>query len=105
MKKEKLITRTIISTLAFVKYYDVTEKMVHDSFFTLAGKLDEKEVIAEMNDMFNMDYENNPIENKKFIMVLDITYQEKLYGVTESAFLEIAKELPPRKANETQEEE
>ena len=52
-----------------------------------------------------MDYENNPIENKKFIMVLDITYQEKLYGVSESAFLEIAKELPPRKANETQEEE
>lgn len=98
MKKEKLITRTIISSIVDYKFFDMDENVAKDEVITLAGKLTAKEIEIEINFLFGNTH-------RKFIMINDIDYIEKLYGVTESAFLKIAKELPPRKVNETQEEE
>ena len=104
MKKEKLITRTIISSVVNYKFFDMDENIVKDDEIILAGKMTDKEIENEIKDMFEDDFRFGK-EHRKYIMINSVQYVEKLYGVTESAFLEIAKELPPRKANETQEEE
>ena len=103
MKREKLITRTVITTLVNFKYFDCDSNTVKDSYTSLIGKLSAKDVEEEIKASFENDKHFG--FNNKFIMVNSISYNEKLYGVTETAFLEIAKELPPRKNNETQEDD
>ena len=99
MKKEKLITRTIESTTANIVVFNTTTASVEKQELILAGNLSETDAEKEIRCLF----ENEKVY--KFVMIENLEVVSKLYGVTESAFLEIAKELPPRKANETQEEE
>ena len=42
MKKEKLITRTIISTKVDAKFFNLADEVVFNSEVTFTGKLDEK---------------------------------------------------------------
>ena len=69
--------------------------------FDFARKLDEKQVKNEINEMI----ERNPECGFTLVKVNFITYEEKLYGMPETVFLANATELPPRKNNETQEDE
>lgn len=101
MKKEKMVTRTIVTTIANCKYYNLKDEILFDSSLTYTGKLDEKQVKVEINEMI----ERNPECGFTLVKVNYITYEEKLYGMPETVFLANAKEMPPRKANETQEEE
>lgn len=100
MKKEKMVTRTIVTTIANCKYYNLKDEVLFDSSLTFTGKLDEKQVKTEINDMI----ERNPEIGFTLVKVNYITYEEKLYGMPESVFLANATELPPRKNNETQED-
>ena len=101
MKKEKMVTRTIVTTIVNCKYYSLKSEALYDSSLTYTGKLDEKQVKAEINGMI----ERNPECGFTLVKVNYITYEEKLYGMPETVFLANATELPPRKVNETQEEE
>mgnify|MGYP006908811830 CR=1 FL=1 len=101
MKKEKMVTRTIVTTIANCKYYNLKDETLFDSSLTYTGKLDEKQVKTEINGMI----ERNPEIGYTLVKVNYITYEEKLYGMPESVFLVNATELPPRKNNETQEDE
>lgn len=101
MKKEKMVTRTIVTTIANCKYYNLKDESLFDSSLTYTGKLDEKQVKAEINGMID----RNPEIGYSLVKVNYITYEEKLYGMPESVFLINAVELPPRKVNETQEDE
>ena len=101
MKKEKMVTRTIVTTIANCKYYNLKDEILFDSSLTYTGKLDEKQVKNEINGMI----ERNPECGYTLVKVNFITYQEKLYGMSETVFLANATELPPRKNNETQEDE
>ena len=101
MKKEKMVTRTIVTTIANCKYYNLKDETLFDSSLTYTGKLDEKQVKTEINGMI----ERNPEIGYTLVKVNYITYEEKLYGMPESVFLVNATELPPRKINETQEDE
>ena len=101
MKKEKMVTRTIVTTIANCKYYNLKDEILFDSSLTYIGKLDEKQVKNEINEMT----ERNPDCGFTLVKVNFITYEEKLYGMSETVFLENATELPPRKVNETQEDE
>ena len=101
MKKEKMVTRTIVTTVANCKYYNLKDETLFDSSLLYTGKLDEKQVKAEINGMI----ERNPEIGYTLVKVNYITYEEKLYGMPETVFLANATELPPRKANETQEDE
>ena len=101
MKKEKMVTRTIVTTIANCKYYNLKDDALFDSSLLYTGKLDEKQVKEEINGMI----ERNPECGYTLVKVNFITYQEKLYGMPETVFLANATELPPRKNNETQEEE
>lgn len=100
MKKEKLITRTIITTKVNAKFFNLKDEAVFNSEVIYTGKLDEKEAKKACMETI----ENNPNCGYTFIKINYLETIEKLYGVTESEFMAIAKELPPRKANETQEE-
>lgn len=101
MKKEKMVTRTIVTTIANCKYYNLKDEILFDSSLTYTGKLDEKQVKNEINEMI----ERNPECDFTLVKVNFITYEEKLYGMPETVFLANATELPPRKNNETQEDE
>ena len=101
MKKEKMVTRTIVTTIANCKFYNLKDEILFDSSLTYTGKLDEKQAKSEINGMI----ERNPECGYTLVKVNFITYQEKLYGMPETVFLANATELPPRKNNETQEDE
>ena len=101
MKKEKMVTRTIVTTIANCKFYNLKDEILFDSSLTYTGKLDEKQVKNEINEMI----ENNPECGFTLVKVNFITYEEKLYGMPETVFLANATELPPRKVNETQEDD
>ena len=101
MKKEKMVTRTIVTTIANCKYYKLKDETLFDSSLTFTGKLDEKQVKTEINGMI----ERNPEIGYTLVKVNYITYEEKLYGMYESVFLANSIELPPRKNNEMQEYE
>ena len=101
MKKEKLITRTIVSTKVNAKFFNLEDEAVFNSEMTFTGNLDEK---AAKNACI-ATIENNPNCGYTFIKVNSLETIEKLYGMPESMFLAYAVELPPRKNNETQEDE
>ena len=101
MKKEKMVTRTIVTTIANCLYYNLKDETLFDSSLTYTGKLDEKQVKAEINDMID----RNPDCGFVLVKVNFIDYKEKLYGMSEKVFLENAVEMPPRKNSETQEDE
>ena len=101
MKKEKMVTRTIVTTIANCKFYNLKDEILFDSSMTYTGKLDEKQVKTEINEMID----RNPDCGFTLVKVNFITYEEKLYGMPETVFLANATELPPRKNNETQEED
>ena len=98
MKKEKLITRTMITTHVNVIMYDDAEKSTFEMPHNIVGKVSKDVALEILHDTFDTD-------TLKVVMVNTMDYVEKLYGVTESEFMAIAKELPPRKNNETQEDE
>ena len=101
MKKEKMVTRTIVTTIANCKYYNLKDEALFDSSLTYTGKLDEKQVKVEINEMID----RNPECGFTLVKVNYITYEEKLYGMPESVFIANSVEMPPRKNNETQEDE
>lgn len=101
MKKKKMVTRTIVTTIANCKFYNLKDEVLFDSSLKYIGKLDEKQVKTEINGMI----ERNPEIGYTLVKVNFITYEEKLYGMPETVFLANAVEMPPRKNNETQEEE
>lgn len=94
MKKEKLITRTIESTVVSYKVFVVSKSEVHPCVSTLTGRLNEKECTKVLSAMYENDVD------RKFIMVEAISVEEKLYGMPESIFMAYATELPPRKTYE-----
>jgi len=97
MKKEKIITRTIESTIVNYKVFSIKTGEVFDNVHTIAGKYDEK----ECTKVLSAEYESS--EEFKFIMVNSVEVIEKLYGMPESVFMMYATELPPRKVYEKEE--
>ena len=101
MKKEKMVTRTIVSTKADIKFYNVNDDALFNSELVFTGNLDEKGVKMVCLEML----EKHPERGITFVKVNHYETIEKLYGMPESVFLANAVELPPRKNNEAQEVE
>lgn len=97
MKKDKYITRTITTTEFRVLGINMQTMQVETRDFSLPGKFFDCEVTLNKIKAANTD--------KEFIVsaIRHIDYKETLYGVTVEQFLKIAKELPPRFSNETEE--
>lgn len=98
MKKEKMVTRTIVKTDVTVKQFNSENGSVYDTVFELMGDYDVKQATITIRDLYHAD------DIVKFIMVESVERIEKLYGMPESVFVANAVEMPPRKVNETQED-
>ena len=97
MKINKKITRTFIFTVADVVVYNEINDNVYSDTETLIGKMDVKETKKALDEKYN----DTCIS---VVKVKNVSYLEKLYGITEEDFLSMAVEMPPRKVNETQED-
>ena len=95
MRKEKLITRTIISTKATVLLYNTTTKETHEESFTLSGII-KKDVTIE--NKVKKELEATGRFTEKVISVLSSTDIDALYAITESEFISHATKYESREA-------
>lgn len=95
MRKEKLVTRTIISTKAIVLLYNATTKETHEETFTLSGII-KKDVTIE--NKVKKELEASGRFSEKVVSVLSSVNVDALYAITESDFITHATRYDSREA-------
>lgn len=95
MRKEKLITRTIISTKATVLLYNTTTKETHEESFTLSGII-KKDVTIE--NKVKKELEASGRFTEKVVSVVSFVDIDALYAITESEFIAHATKYESREA-------
>ena len=84
MRKEKMITRTIVTTNAEIMAFNLDTNEVITLNESYIGDLSDKEIEKKFNA-------ENP--TCKFIKLDNVEVTEKLYGLSEDLFLQYAVEL------------
>ena len=95
MRKEKLVTRTIISTKATVLLYNTTTKETHEETFTFSGSI-KKDVTIE--NKVKKELEASGRFSEKVVSVLSSVDIDALYAITESEFIAHATKYESREA-------
>lgn len=85
MRKEKMITRSIVTTNAEIMAFNLDTNEVITLNEAYIGDLSDKEIEKQ----FVIDYSNSV----KFLKLVNAEKSSKLYGITEKDFLENAVEL------------
>lgn len=85
MRKDKMITRTIVTTNAEIMAFNLDTNEVITLNESYIGDLSDKEI--EKN--FAVDY----AKSAKFLKLVNAEKSSKLYGISEKDFLEYAIEL------------
>lgn len=85
MRKEKLITRTIVITNAEIMAFNLDTNEVITLNESYIGDLSDKDIEKQ----FALDYNNSA----KFLKLVNAEKSSKLYGITEKDFLQNAVEL------------
>lgn len=85
MRKEKLITRTIVTTNAEIMAFNLDTNEVITLNESYVGDLSDREIEKK----FSIDYSNSA----KFLKLVNAEKTSKLYGISEKDFLEYAIEL------------
>lgn len=85
MRKEKMITRTIVTTNAEIMAFNLDANEVITLNESYIGDLSDKDIEKQ----FAIDYDNSA----KFLKLVNAEKCSKLYGITEKDFLENAVEL------------
>lgn len=85
MRKEKMITRTIVTTDAEIMAFNLDTNEVIILNESYIGDLSDKEIEKQ----FSVDYDNSA----KFLKLISAEKTSKLYGISEKDFLEYAVEL------------
>ena len=96
MKKERMITRTIFNSAVTVKVYNLDTDEISETVLNITGKFDDSELVKRCENRLCGS-------NLKVLKIVNVEYTEKLYGVSESAFMAIAVEIPPRNIKEEEE--
>jgi len=92
MARERMITRTVTEVTAKVMCVNVETAQVEVVTHVLSGNYeDDNQILKTLKKLHETD-------NYKLIKVEEVETNEKLYGMTEQQFIELAKELPPRTA-------
>ena len=89
MRKEKMITRTIMQTSVQVMAIDVTNSEVSVFETKMGGIYTDSELLEILKKMYETD-------TYKLVHIESNTHEEILLGMTESQFMECASVLPPR---------
>lgn len=95
MRKEKLITRTIISTKATVLLYNATTNETHEESFKFSGII-KNDVTIE--NKVKKELEAAGRFTEKVVAVLSSVYIDNLYAITESEFIAHATKYESREA-------
>lgn len=95
MRKEKLITRTIISTKATVLLYNTSTKETHEESFTLSGII-KKNITIE--NKVKKELEASGRFTEKVVSILSLVNIDALYAITESEFIAHATKYESREA-------
>lgn len=90
MARERMVTRTITETKVKAMGVNVETAQVDIVAYTLSGEYADNATILKV---LKKNYEN---DSYKIVNIEDVKTEEKLYGMTEQQFIELAKELPPR---------
>lgn len=90
MARERMVTRTITETTVKAMGVNVETAQVDIVEYTLSGEYPDNTTILKV---LKKNYEN---DTYKIVNIEDVKTEEKLYGMTEQQFIELAKELPPR---------
>ena len=85
MRKEKLITRTIVTTNAEIMAFNLDTNEVITLNESYVGDLSDREIEKK----FSIDYSNSA----KFLKLVNAEKTTKLYGISEKDFLKYAVEL------------
>ena len=85
MKREKMITRTIVTTNAEIMCFNLDTNEVIALNESYIGDLSDKDIEKH----FTVDYANNA----KFLKIISAEKTTKLYGISEKDFLQYAVEL------------
>lgn len=85
MRKEKMITRTIVITNADIMAFNLDTNEVITLNESYIGDLSDKEIEKQ----FIADYQNTA----KFLKLVNAEKTTKLYGISEKVFLQYAVEL------------
>ena len=85
MRKEKMITRTIVTTNAEIMAFNLDTNEVITLNESYIGDLSDRDIEKQ----FAIDYDNTA----KFLKLVNAEKSSKLYGITEKNFLENAVEL------------
>lgn len=85
MRKEKMITRTIVTTNAEIMAFNLDTNEVITLNESYIGDLSDKDIEKQ----FAIDYNNSA----KFLKLVNAEKTSKLYGITEKDFLQDAIEL------------
>lgn len=88
MARERMVTRTIEFTVAEYTALNVLTNEVHTSRIVLSGNLDASQALKETKK------EIETVE-LKVVIVTSVRTFEKLYGMPEQVFMNIATELDP----------
>lgn len=95
MRKEKLVTRTVISTKATVLLYNTTTKEMHEEDFTFSGSI-KKDVTIE--NKVKKELEASGRFSEKVVSVLSSVDIDALYVIAESDFIAHATRYDSREA-------
>lgn len=97
MARERLVTRTIVSTEVKALALNTETLVAETVTFVVPGEFEvgTKEIKAIL--------EKKSDERVSYVKAIACTKIEKLYGMSESTFLQYAKELPPRTKTEADE--
>ena len=85
MRKEKMITRTIVTTNAEIMAFNLDTNEVITLNESYIGDLSDRDIEKQ----FAIDYDNTA----RFLKLVNAEKSTKLYGITEKDFLENAIEL------------
>lgn len=85
MRKEKMITRTIVTTNAEIMAFNLDTNEVITLNESYIGDLSD----SDIEKQFSVDYDNTA----KFLKLVSAEKTTKLYGISEKDFLEYAVEL------------
>lgn len=90
MRKEKMVTRTMVSTVGTALFIDIETAEPFNEPFTIPGFYENIEKIEKKLRELIKD------EKVRLAAVVEYHKEENLYGMPESTFLEYAAVLPPR---------
>jgi hypothetical protein len=89
MRRERMVTRTVLQTTAEVMCIEVITAEVTISTYTLGGAYEQYELLKKLKKIYETD-------TYKLINIESVSTEELLLGMTESQFMEYATVLPPR---------